>query len=45
MLALKSYALHKCPSSADLAADSVSWAHRQPLPIQQRPALFVGSLA
>lgn len=45
MLALKSYALPSSPSSAGLAADWLSWARRQPLPIQQRPALFVGSLA
>ncbi|WP_460616123.1 hypothetical protein [Hymenobacter segetis] len=42
---MKFSALHPCPSSADLTADWLSWAHRQPLPIQQRPALFVGSLA
>ncbi|MBB4603546.1 hypothetical protein HNQ93_004160 [Hymenobacter luteus] len=45
MLALESYALHSCPSAAALPADWLSWALRQPLPIQQRPALFVGSLA
>jgi len=45
MLAQKSSALHSCPSSAVLSADWLRWAHRQPLPIQQRPALFVGSLA
>lgn len=45
MLALKSYAVHSCPSSVGLLADWLSWALRQPLPIQQRPALFVGSLA
>lgn len=45
MLALKFSALHSCPSSALHSADWLRWAHRQPLPIQQRPALFVGSLA
>lgn len=45
MLALKSTDLHSCPLSAGLPANWLRWAHRQPLPIQQRPALFVGSLA
>jgi hypothetical protein len=45
MLSLKSTDLHCCPSPADLTADELRWANRQPLPIQQRPALFVGSLA
>jgi hypothetical protein len=45
MLVLKPSALHRCPALAGLPAAWLRWAHRQLLPIQQRPALFVGSLA
>ncbi|WP_426491231.1 hypothetical protein [Hymenobacter sp. 102] len=45
MQALKLTDLHRRLRLAPSPTNRLGGVHRQPLPIQQRPALFVGSLA